>query len=72
MYDSESLLGVVTASSLVVWQSLGNIVFTIILLVPIHHSASLDWDEFQWTGIGDEEAIALADPRVIKNFKTLE
>ena len=41
-------------------------------IVLIHHSASLDWDKFQWTGIGDEEAIALADPRVIKNFKTLE
>ena len=61
-----------TTPSLVVWQSLGNIVFTIILLVLIPHSASLDWDEYRWTRIGDEEAIALADPRVMKNFKTLE
>ena len=33
---------------------------------------SLDWTDYQWTGIGDEEATALADPRVMKNFKTLE
>ena len=36
------------------------------------YSLSLDLDKYQWTGIGDEEATALADPRVIKNFKTLE
>ena len=33
---------------------------------------SLEWDEVQWRDIGDEGAIALADPRVFKNFKTLE
>ena len=33
---------------------------------------SLDWTDYQWTGIRDEEAIALANPRVIKNFKKLE
>ena len=33
---------------------------------------SLDWNEYKWTGIGAEGAAALADPRVIKNFKTLE
>ena len=33
---------------------------------------SLDWAYYQWTGIGDEGASALADLRVIKNFKTLE
>ena len=33
---------------------------------------SLDGADYQWTGIGDEGATALADPRVIKNFKTLE
>ena len=36
------------------------------------YSFSLDLDKYQWTGIGDEEATALADPRVIKNVKTLE
>ena len=38
----------------------------------IYFVFSLDWTDYQWTGIGDEEATALADPRVIKNFKTLE
>ena len=33
---------------------------------------SLEWDEIQWTKIGNEGAIALADPRVFKNFKTLK
>ena len=33
---------------------------------------SLEWDEIQWKGIGDGEAIALTDPRVFKNFKTLK
>ena len=33
---------------------------------------SLEWDEIQWRDIGDEGAIALADPRVFKNFKTLK
>ena len=36
------------------------------------YSFSLDWTDYQWTGIGDEEATALADPRVIKNFETLK
>ena len=44
--------------------------FIIFYLTP--HSTSLDWDTYQWTGIGDEGAIALADPRVIKNFQTLK
>ena len=34
--------------------------------------SSLGWDRYQWTGIGDEGATALADPRVLKNFKTLK
>ena len=34
--------------------------------------SSLEWDKYQWTGIGDEGATTLADPRVIKNFKTLK
>ena len=33
---------------------------------------SLEWDQFQWTEIGDKRATALADLRVIKNFKTLK
>jgi len=33
---------------------------------------SLEWDHFQWTKIGNDGAIALADPRVLKNFKTLK
>ena len=28
--------------------------------------------EVQWRNIGDEGALALADPRVFKNFKTLK
>ena len=43
-------------------------VFTIFYLIP--HSTSVD--KYRWTRVGDEEAIALADPRVIKNFKTLK
>ena len=34
--------------------------------------SSLDWTNYQSTGIGDEGATALADVRVIKNFKTLK
>ena len=34
--------------------------------------SSLDWTNYQWTGIGDEGATALADVRVMKNFKTLK
>ena len=33
---------------------------------------SLEWEEIQWKDVGDEGAIALADPRVFKNFKTLK
>ena len=33
---------------------------------------SLEWDEIQWRDIGDEGSIALADPRVFNNFKTLK
>ena len=33
---------------------------------------SLEWDEVQWRDIGDDGAIALTDPRVFKNFKTLK
>ena len=42
------------------------------LLILILHSTSLEWDKFQWIAIGDERVTALADQRVIKNFKTLE
>ena len=33
---------------------------------------SLEWDQFHWTEIGDDGAIALTDLRVFKNFKTLK
>ena len=33
---------------------------------------SLEWDKYQWTRIRDEGVIALADPRLIKNFKILK
>ena len=33
---------------------------------------SLEWEEIQWRDVGDEGAIALADPQVFKNFKTLK
>ena len=36
------------------------------------YTYSLEWDEILWRDIGDEGAVALADPRVFKNFKTLE
>ena len=50
-----------------------NIHFMCVLfLFLIYSLLSLDWTDYQWTGIGDEEVTALADPRVIKNFKTLE
>ena len=42
------------------------------LLYTVCFLFSLDWAYYQWTGIGDEGTSALADPRVIKNFKTLE
>ena len=34
--------------------------------------SSLDWTDYQWTKIGDEGVTVLADPRVIKKFKTLK
>ena len=40
--------------------------------LPNIYTYSLEWDEIQWRDIGDEGAIALADPRVFKNFKTLK
>ena len=33
---------------------------------------SLEWDEIHWRDIGDDGVIALADPRVFKNFKKLK
>ena len=51
---------------------------TVILCVSFLHALfyislySLEWDKYQWTRIRDEGVIALADPRVIKNFKTLK
>ena len=42
------------------------------LLYTVCFLFSLDWAYYQWTGIGDEGATALASPRVIKNFKTLK
>ena len=36
------------------------------------YTYSLEWDEILWRDIGDEEAIALADLRVFKNFKKLK
>ena len=38
----------------------------------IYPLSSLDWTNYQWTRIGDEGATALADVRVMKNFKTLK
>ena len=38
---------------------------------PIY-TYSLEQDEIQWRDIGDEGTIALADPRVFRNFKTLK
>ena len=49
-----------------------NIHFMCVSFVFLIYSFSLDLDKYKWTGIRDEEATALADPRVIKNFKTLE
>ena len=46
-----------------------NFVFVYFLM---YFLSSLEWDKYQWTGIGDEGATTLADPRVIKNFKTLK
>ena len=43
--------------------------FVLLLDVYIY---SLEWDEVQWRNIRDEGALALADPRVFKNFKTLK
>ena len=42
------------------------------ILLPDVYIYSLEWDEIQWKGIGDEEAIALTDPRVFKSFKILK
>ena len=42
------------------------------ILLPYIYIYSLEWDEIQWRDIGDDGAIALADPRVFKNFKTLK
>ena len=38
----------------------------------VYSLSSLDWTNYQWTRIGDDGATALADVRVIKNFKTLK
>ena len=38
----------------------------------IYSLSSLDWANYQWTRIADEGATALADVRVINNFKTLK
>ena len=43
--------------------------FVLLLDVYIY---SLESEEIQWRDIGDEGALALADPRVFKNFKTLK
>ena len=40
--------------------------------LPNIYTYSLEWDEILWRDIGDKGAVALADPRVLKNFKTLE
>ena len=47
------------------------IIICVSFYFPIY-TYSLEWDEIQWRDIGDEGAIALADPRVFKNFKTLK
>ena len=52
-----------------------NIMYYIIICVSFYfpiYTYSLEWDKIQWRDIGDEGAIALADPRVFKNFKTLK
>ena len=43
-----------------------------IILICVYSLFSLDWDDYQWTAIGDEGASALAHLRVMKNFKTLK
>ena len=54
------------------WSNVITLCICVLFLFLIYSLFSLDWTAYQWTGIGDEEATALADPRVIKNFKTLE
>ena len=41
----------------------------VVLIISL---SSLDCDEYKWTGIGDEGAIALSDQRVIRNFQKLK
>ena len=48
-----------------------TVIIHFVLLLDVYIS-SLEWEEIQWRDIGDEGAIALADPRVFKNFKTLK
>ena len=47
------------------------IIICVSFYFPIY-AYSLEWDEIQWRDIGDDGAIALADPRVFNNFKTLK
>ena len=57
------------------WKAviIDNILFCVSFVsFMIHSLFSLDCTDYQWTRIGDEGAIALADVRVIKNFKTLK
>ena len=44
----------------------------VLVFFLIYSLSSLDWTNYQWTRIGDAGATALADVRVIKNFKTLK
>ena len=48
-----------------------TVIIHFVLLLDVYIS-SLEWEEIQWRDIGDEGALALADPRVFKNFKTLK
>ena len=49
-----------------------NICICVSVFFLIYSLSSLDSTKYQWTRIGDEGATALADARVIKNFKTLK
>ena len=59
----------IRTNSLIVTVMLWYILFLVSLWFSL---CSLGWDNYWWTGIWDEEATALTDPRVIKNFQSLK
>ena len=44
----------------------------VLVFVFLHSLFSLDRADYPWTGIGDEGATALTDPRVMQKFKMLK